>query len=56
MGPGNTPNGDLLWDPNADDTKYYQLRMKAFISVNAAPPVSDTATVPGMSDFFRATQ
>jgi hypothetical protein len=40
MGPGTTPNGDLLWDPNAEDTNYYQLRLKAFISVNASPPAA----------------
>lgn len=23
LGPGSTPNGDLLWDPNADDSNYF---------------------------------
>ena len=23
LGPGQTPNGDLIWDPNADDTHFY---------------------------------
>jgi len=23
MGPGTTPSGDLLWDPNAEDTNFY---------------------------------
>jgi hypothetical protein len=38
MGPGSTPQGDLLWDPNKEDTHFYQLKMKAFISANASPP------------------
>ena len=39
MGPGVTPQGELLWDPNADNTTYYQLKMKAVVSVSASPPL-----------------
>jgi hypothetical protein len=38
MGPGVSPQGDLLWDPNSQDSNFYQLKMKAFVSVSASPP------------------
>lgn len=40
LGPGQTPNRELLWDPNSDDTNFYQVKMKAFISTSAAPPAN----------------
>ena len=43
LGPGSTPNGDLLWDPNCDDTNYYEIKLKAFVSTNATPPVNPVA-------------
>jgi|APCry1669189034_1035192.scaffolds.fasta_scaffold985623_1 hypothetical protein len=52
MGPGTTPNGDLLWDANAEDTKYYQVKLKALISVNSSPPATSGS---GMGEFFKAT-
>ena len=55
MGPGTTPNGDLLWDANAEDTKYYQVKIKAWISVNSSPPPANAASGPGMGEFFKAT-
>lgn len=39
MGPGVTPQGELLWDPNADNTSYYQLKLKAIVSVSPNPPL-----------------
>ena len=39
LGPGASPTGDLLWDPNADDTNFYQVRMRSFISTSANPPI-----------------
>lgn len=48
LGPGSTPNGDLLWDPNADDTQFYQVRMKAFISTSANPPIGTATGYEGM--------
>jgi len=39
LGPGQAPNGELLWDPNADDKQFYQVRMRAYISSSAAPPM-----------------
>ena len=39
LGPGSTPTGDLLWDPNSEETSFYQVRMRAFISVSASPPM-----------------
>ena len=53
MGPGTTPNGDLLWDANAEDTKYYQVKLQAFISVNSASPPANAG--PAMGEFFKAT-
>jgi len=42
LGPGKSPFGDLLWDPNTDDMNYYQIKMKAFVSTNSqAPMVND---------------
>jgi hypothetical protein len=55
MGPGTTPNGDLLWDANAEDTKYYQVKLQAFISVNSASPPANATSGPGMGEFFKAT-
>lgn len=56
MGPGSTPTGDLLWDANAEDTNFYQLRMKAFVSISATPPTVANAPqtgVPGMAGFIK---
>ena len=38
LGPGKAPTGDLLWDPNADDINYYQIKMKAHISTSSNAP------------------
>lgn len=38
LGPGKVPTGDLLWDPNNDDINHYEIKLRAFISVDPVAP------------------
>ena len=38
LGPGSTPSGDLLWNPNSDDHKVYEVLVSAYMSTDSAPP------------------
>ncbi|CDW71325.1 UNKNOWN [Stylonychia lemnae] len=48
LGPGCVPSGELLWDPNAEDINYYQIKLKAVVSANSIAPneLMDQSYIP----------